>query len=54
MSLDKAIMHGKEHRKEYLGPEAFDPTCCNHGSCNVVEIIAFIQEKNRIRRKRLN
>lgn len=33
MSLDKAITHGKEYRKEYLGPEAFDPTCRNHGSC---------------------
>lgn len=33
MSLDKAIEHGKKHRKEYLGSEAFGPTCRNHGSC---------------------
>lgn len=33
MSLDKAIVYGKEHRKEYLGQKAFDPTCRNHGSC---------------------
>lgn len=35
MSLDKAIEHGKEHRKKYFGSKAFDCTCRNHGSCNV-------------------
>lgn len=33
MSLDKAIEHGKEHRKKYFGSKAFDCTCRNHGSC---------------------
>lgn len=33
MSLDKAIEHGKEHRKPYRGTKAIDPTCRNHGSC---------------------
>lgn len=33
MSLDKAIMHGKEHRKQYYGAKAVDWTCRNHGSC---------------------
>ena len=33
MSLDKAIEHGKEHRKEYHGAKAVDRTCRNHGSC---------------------
>lgn len=33
MSLDKAIKHGKEHRKKYFGSKAFDGTCRNHGSC---------------------
>ena len=33
MSLDKAIEHGKEHRKKYRGAKAVDRTCCNHGSC---------------------
>lgn len=33
MSLDKAIEHGKEHRKAYIGQKAFDVTCRNHGSC---------------------
>lgn len=30
--LDKAIEHGKEHRKQYRGSKAIDKTCRNHGS----------------------
>lgn len=33
MSLDKAIAHGKEHRKQYYGSKAIDKTCRSHGSC---------------------
>lgn len=33
MSLDKAIEHGKEHRKPYHKAKAIDRTCRNHGSC---------------------
>lgn len=33
MSLDKAIEHGKEKRKDYYGSKRFDVTCRNHGSC---------------------
>ena len=33
MSLDKAIEHGKEHRKPYRGSKAIDGTCRNHGGC---------------------
>ena len=33
MSLDKAIKHGKEHRKPYYGSKAVDHTCRPHGSC---------------------
>ena len=33
MSLDKAIEHGKEHRKPYYGSKAIDPSCRNHGVC---------------------
>lgn len=33
MSLDKAIKHGKEHRKPYRGGKAVDSTCRNHGGC---------------------
>jgi len=31
--LDKAIEHGKEHRKPYRKAKAFDRSCRNHGSC---------------------
>lgn len=33
MSLDKAIEHGKEHRKQYYGAKAVDSTCRPHGGC---------------------
>ena len=33
MSMDKAIEHGKEHRKPYRGGKAIDSTCRNHGGC---------------------
>lgn len=32
MSLDKAISHGKEHRKPYRDAKACDKSCRNHGS----------------------
>ena len=34
MSLDKAILHGKEHRKPYIGGKSTDRTCRNHGNCD--------------------
>lgn len=34
MSLNKAIEHGKEHRKKYRGSKCFDKTCRNHGGCD--------------------
>lgn len=34
MALDKAIEHGKDHRKPYRGAKAIDRTCRNHGSCD--------------------
>lgn len=33
MSLDKAIEHGREHRRQYRGSKAIDATCRNHGNC---------------------
>jgi hypothetical protein len=33
VSLDKAIAHGKEHRKPYRKSKSFDPACRNHGAC---------------------
>lgn len=32
--LNKAIEHGKEHRKPYYGSKAIDCTCRNHGGCS--------------------
>lgn len=32
--LDKAIEHGKEHRKPYRKSKRFDWTCRNHGRGN--------------------
>ncbi len=37
MALDKAIQHGKEHRKPYTGGKAIDRTCRNHGGCSWCE-----------------
>ena len=37
MSLDKAIEHGKEHRKPYYGSKSFAPSCRNHGGCEWCE-----------------
>ena len=33
MSLNKAIEHGKERRKPYIGSKSIDATCRNHGAC---------------------
>jgi len=33
MTLDKAIKHKKEHRKQYRGAKAVDKSCRNHGNC---------------------
>jgi hypothetical protein len=35
--LDKAIEHGKEHRKPYSKAKAVDRSCRNHGSCSYCE-----------------
>ncbi len=37
MSLDKAIKHGKEHRKPYTGGKALFRSCRNHGYCSFCE-----------------
>jgi hypothetical protein len=33
MSHNKAIKHGKEHRRPYRGSRRFDHSCRNHGDC---------------------
>lgn len=32
MSLDKAIEHKKEHRKQYAGSKYYEKSCRNHGN----------------------
>ena len=49
MSLDKAIEHGKEHRKPYRGAKAVDKTCRNHGDDPWMER----ERKYKSRRKNL-
>ena len=34
MSLDKAIIYKKEHRKPYTGAKSIDAQCRNHGTCD--------------------
>ena len=33
MGLEKAIEHGREHRKHYRGSKRFDLSCRNHNGC---------------------
>jgi len=33
MSMERAIEHGKEHRRRYYDSRRFDWSCKNHGSC---------------------
>ena len=37
MTLNKAIEHGKEHRKQYTGGKAVSKRCRNHGGCEWCE-----------------
>ena len=46
MSLDKAILHGKEHRKPFYGAKAADITCRNHGD------YAYCRENRIFKNKR--
>lgn len=49
MSLDKAIEHGKEHRRQYTGSKSIDRTCRNHGGCDWClenRLYKYIKKKN--------
>lgn len=50
MSLDKAIKHGKEHRKQYRKAKAIDKTCRNHGSCDWCKSNRLYQSKKELER----
>lgn len=45
MSLDKAIKHGKEKRKEWHGSQSFDKTCRTHGNCPYCQNARSYQRK---------
>lgn len=51
MSLDKAILHNKEHRKEYHGSKAIAASCRNGGTCSWCQMNR--QYKNRKREESL-
>jgi hypothetical protein len=50
VSLDKAIKHGKEHRKQYRKAKAIDKTCRNHGSCDWCKSNRLYQSKKELER----
>jgi len=45
--IDKAIEHGKEHRKPYYRSSRSDKTCRPHGSCSYCENNRFHATKVR-------
>ena len=54
MSLNKAIEHGKEKRKQYKGAKNVDPTCRNHGSdywCEENRKIKYIRKEQAAEEK---
>ena len=51
MSLDKAIAHGKEKRKQYRKPKLLDKTCRNHGSCAYCQCNRMFSTEKRIRQQ---
>lgn len=46
--LDKAILSGKEHRKEYYGAKAFDRQCRCGGSCGRCRENRLYKNKKRL------
>lgn len=50
MTLDKAIEHGKEFRKQYRKAKAVDKTCRNHGSCEWCKSNRLYQSKKELER----
>lgn len=48
MSLDKAIKSGKEHRKEYTGPQAIDKQCRCGGTCEWCRSNRLYKDRKKI------
>ena len=47
MSLDKAIEHGKEHRKQYWGRRLYERSSRNHGRNYYRKELADYKNKKR-------
>ena len=47
MGLEKAIEHGKGHRKQYRGSKQFDSFCRNHKGCPWCEGNRMYSNKKR-------
>lgn len=47
MSLDKAIISGKEHRKPYHNTKAVDSWCRNHGKCLICRVNRMYKNNRR-------
>ena len=45
MGLEKAIQHGKEHRRLYYGSKAVDSWCRNHGKCDFCRLNRLHRQK---------
>lgn len=48
MSLDKAIKHGKEHRKPYTKAKSVAKSCRNHGACQYCKGNRLYSTKKRM------
>ena len=50
MSLEKAIVSGKEHRRRYFGAKSVCKSCRNHGGCSWCEGNRLYKSKKKIKR----
>ena len=48
MSLDKAIMYGKEYRRPYRGAKAVSCSCRNHGTCTYCELNRMYNTRKKL------
>jgi len=54
MALDKGILHGKEHRRSYMGSKAISKICRNHGGCewcHMNRMHRFIKRANQMKKE---
>lgn len=53
MSLDEAILHGKEKRKPYRGVKNHFSSCRNHGACDYCKENRLYGRRKREERAKL-